>query len=164
VTASPPAAGHGIPGAPAIPGLPMVHPNGTSPNHGSTMPSFQLPTRVPRLPVTGAQANGAAPAFGGQSPYYGAPGFLPGNTTTPIIPGGSIAGNTTSSPLPNGGAQVSAEEQAILIEAARQAGGAAASLLPPTPLTPKVNQNPAQNSPVPAPSFPPLPGHAPGSY
>jgi hypothetical protein len=164
VTAPPPAAGHGIPGAPAIPGLPMVHPNGTSPNHGSTMPSFQLPTRVPRLPVTGAQANGAAPAFGGQSPYYGAPGFLPGNTTTPIIPGGSIAGNTTSSPLPNGGAQVSAEEQAILIEAARQAGGAAASLLPPTPLTPKVNQNPAQNSPVPAPSFPPLPGHAPGSY
>jgi hypothetical protein len=165
VTAPPPTpAAGGVPGAGAIPGLPLMHPNGTSPAPGSTTPSFQLPTRVPRLPVTGAQANGVAPGGAGQTPYYGAPGYLPGNTTTPIMPGGAAVGNTTSSPFPNGSSQVSAEEQAILIEAARQAGGAAASLLPPTPLTPKANQNPAQTSPVPAPSFPPLPGRAPGSY
>jgi hypothetical protein len=125
-----------------------------------------LPTRVPRLPVTGVQGvnSMAANAGGlGSSPSYGTPGYLPGNTVSPLVPGSSIPGNTTTSPAVNGGPQVSAEEQAILIEAARQAGGPTAGLLPPTPLTPKVGPGP-QTPSVPGPSFPPLPGRAPGSY
>lgn len=158
----------GIPGAPVIPGVPVAHPAGAPPSGHGAMPSFQLPTRVPRLPVTGAQGvNSMAAGTGGigSRPSYGSPGYLPGNTVSPLMPGSTLPGNTTSSPTVNGGQQVSAEEQAILIEAARQAGGPSSALLPPTPLSPRVGQSPGAQTPsVPGPSFPPLPGRAPGSY
>ena len=165
-TIAPPTA-PGVPGASVIPGLPVTRPGGTVPPAPGAMPSFQLPTRVPRLPVTGGAVQGmnsmAANSGVGSAQSYGSPGYLPGNTISPILPGSTIPGSTTTSPNVNGGLQVSAEEQAILIEAARQAGGPSAALLPPTPLSPKAGQN-SQTPSVPSPSFPPLPGHAPGSY
>ncbi len=165
-TVAPPSA-PGVPGAPVIPGLPVTRPGGAVPSAPGAMPSFQLPTRVPRLPVTGGQGvnSMAANAGGvGSQPSYGVPGYLPGNTTT-LQPGTTIPGSTTTSQVPNGGPQMSAEEQYIMIEAARQAGGPSAALLPPTPLSPKVGQSPGtQNPSIPGPSFPPLPGRAPGSY
>ena len=160
-----PASAPGVPGAPAIPGLPVSHPGGIVPP-GPGNPSFQMPTRVPRLPVAGGQGVTSMAANGGgygSAPSYGAPGYLPGNTVSPLLPGNTIPGSTTTSPSVNGGSQVSAEEQAILIEAARQAGGPSAALLPPTPLSPKVGPNPGSQTPsVPGPSFPPLPGRGPG--
>jgi hypothetical protein len=162
-----PASAPGLPGAPVIPGLPVTRPGGAVPSAPGAMPSFQLPSRVPRLPVTGAGVNSMAANAGGigSQPSYGVPGYLPGNTLSPSLPGTTLPGSTTTSPAVNGGSQVSAEEQAILIEAARQAGGPTAAMLPPTPLTPKVGPNPGAQTPsVPGPSFPPVPGRAPGPY
>ncbi len=156
----------GVPGSPVIPGLPVTRPGGAVPSAPGAMPSFQLPTRVPRLPVTGAGVNSMAANAGGigSQPSYGVPGYLPGNTTT-LLPGATIPGSSTTSQVPNGGPQMSAEEQALMIEAARAAGGPSAALLPPTPLSPRAGQNPGSQPPsVPGPSFPPLPGRAPGSY
>jgi hypothetical protein len=162
-----PANAPGIPGAPVIPGLPVTRPGGAVPSAPGTLPSFELPTRVPRLPVTGAGVNSMAANSGGlgSAPSSGAPGSLPGNTVSPLMPGSTIPGNTTSFQTVNSGSQVSAEEQAILIEAARQVGGPTSALLQPTPLSPRVGPNPGAQTPsVPGPSFPPLPWRAPGSY
>jgi hypothetical protein len=145
-------------GAVPIPGLP-VRP-GVAPAAGN--PSFQLPTRVPRLPTPGAQASAAN--FGAGSVASGAgssvPGlYLPGNTTTPVQ-----TQNQPVAPTP----QLSLEEQAIMIEANRQAGGLGSSLLPPTVLTPHAGPStPATSGQSPTgPMFPSLPGRPiqPGTY
>jgi len=133
-----PGAGIPIPGLPAAKGLPQ-------PPGGSSTPNFQLPSRVPRLPVNGGQA---------------------GNGTF----GGAGLGMGTPQNAAMNGAQPSLEEQTLLIEAARQAGGPTASLLPPTAMSPRANvggQNtPAQNTPgAPTLMLPPLPGQRlPGPY
>jgi hypothetical protein len=119
----------GLPGAQQIPGLPIARPPAPGAPGAAGIPSFQLPTRVPRLPTPGAQAS------------VGAPGFLPGGTGSPIV-----QHNNTVTPTPQTG--LSLEEQTIMIEATRQAGGPGAALLPPTALTP--------NS---APSTPAAPGN-----
>jgi hypothetical protein len=155
-TVAPPSA-PGVPGA--IPGLPVTHPGGAVPTAPGTIPSFQLPTRVPRLTTAGAQGVNSMAA------NAGVPGYLPGNTVSPLVPGATIPGSTTTTPVLNGGSQMSAEEQAIIIEAGRQPGSPYSALMPPTPLSPKVGPNPGPQAPsVPGPSFPPLPGRAPGSY
>jgi hypothetical protein len=142
----------GIPGAPQIPGLPVVRP-GTTPN-------FQLPTRLPRLPMPGAQASSGAPGVGVAAPNYGTPGFLPGNTATPLLQNSGAVPSQTQTILPGG--NLTAEEQAIMIEVNRQAGGPGAAMLPPTMLTPKPTQQgtttPGGNG-LQLPSFPgrPLP-------
>lgn len=166
----------GIPGQlpGQLQGLPVNHPNFPAPTANGTAPSFQLPTRIPRLPVPGGRGTGGIVPNGmgggmagaGITPSYGAPGYLPGNTITPINTGVGGPGTTTTSPSVGG--QYSAEEQAILIEAERQAGGPTAALLPPTILTPKANpaEPGGQNSQLPRVILPPMPGRppVPGQY
>ncbi|HLH54015.1 MAG TPA: hypothetical protein VKY92_10420 [Verrucomicrobiae bacterium] len=165
-TQPPPAAG--VPGAaPGIPGLPLPKPAaGVAPAPGTT-PTFQLPTRIPRVPGIGGQTSMGAgmlpsPGIGG-----GAQGFLPGNTTSPTvsptIPVSGSPGSQTQTILP--GSQLTPEEQAIAIEVNRQAGGPGAALLPPTMLSPHPGegtttpgtQNP-QNPFLQFPGRPPTPG------
>jgi hypothetical protein len=148
--ATPAPAVPGVPGAPQLPGLPVSRP-GQLPATGT--PNFQLPTRVPRIPTAGAQASGmpaglmASPAAGaGITPAYGAPGFLPGNTTTPSFQNSGASPSQTQTLVPGG--QLSLEEQAIMIEANRQAGGPGAALLPPTMLTPKLGPEGPGSTPV----------------
>jgi hypothetical protein len=144
----------GVPGgfAPQIPGLPV-----TRPGPGGVTPTFQLPTRVPRLPNTGSQASNPTPGFGSASPVAGAasssvaPGFLPGNTTSSPNP------PPTTTPTRS----YSLEEQQILIEAERQMGGPTAALLPPTALTPKTPE-PGTGTPAPAQQTPTIPLPIPG--
>ena len=161
----PPAAAPGAPGAvPPVPGLPGTRPAPNAPA-GAT-PSFQLPTRIPRLPtgnqsaaLTPGAAGSGVPLTGGVAPGYGTPGFLPGNTTTPITQNPAQAAQPVN--------QLSPEEQAIMIEANRQRGGIGSGLLPPTVLSPKLNEappTPAQNVPNPAAFIPPIPGRPPGPY
>jgi hypothetical protein len=153
-----PAMPGGVPGGvQGIPGLPVARPLPGLPAGGT--PNFQLPTRVPRLP--GAQAAGATGASLGQPVQ--APGFLPGNTTLGFQNSSAVS-PVPSTPHP----QLSLEEQAIMIEANRQAGGPGAALLPPTALTPRGGETTTPN-PTPAqsiPSFPPIPGRpmAPGQF
>jgi hypothetical protein len=174
-TAAP--AGPGVPGA-QIPGLPVAHPASLPAVPGATTPSFQLPTRVPRLPTTANPAGTAFPTAAGFNssgtgitPSYGAaaasvPGAvgLPG-ASVPTLQPGSMPGSTTTTPLPNANSKYSAEEIAIMIEAERQAGGPNAALLPPTPLTPRLNQQqqPGTANSQPTVNLPPLPGR-PGPY
>jgi hypothetical protein len=157
-----PAAVPGAPlpnGAAPVPGLPVARP-GVMPAAGNPG-SFQLPTRVPRLPTPGAQASAANFGVGnmGQGGAPSVPGlYLPGNSTTPV--------QTQSQPVV-ATPQMSLEEQAIMIEANRQAGGPGAALLPPTALTPHATPNTptssGQNSPGP---MLPMPGRPmqPGQY
>jgi hypothetical protein len=134
------------PGGPApIPGLPVARPAVQSPAN-STTPSFQLPTRIPRLPTPGAQTSVSSPgAVGGNlavaEPAV-APGYLPGNVTSPAFQNTSSQNPAQASANP----AMSLEEQAIMIEANRMRGGPGAALLPPTILTPKMNEGatPAQ--------------------
>jgi hypothetical protein len=167
-----PAAPGAPPGSVPIPGLPVAHP-APQPG-GAANPSFQLPNRIPRLPGAASAGSpggvGSPLSAGGINPAYGSPGFLPGNTATPTLQNsGAGPGNTIQSSSPN---QYSLEEQAILIEAARQAGGPAAALLPPTALSPKANLQgegtPATTAPgqTTTPVFPTFPGRpiAPGPY
>jgi hypothetical protein len=162
--ATPAPAVPGVPlpnGAAPIPGLPVAHPPGGAPAGG---PAFQLPTRVPRLPTPGAQASAAnVGGFGGVAPNAApsVPGlYLPGNSTTPVQ-AGTPQGQQVAAP------QMSLEEQAIMIEANRQAGGPGAALLPPTALTPRASPstpaNSGQNSTIPT---LPMPGRPiqPGQY
>jgi hypothetical protein len=143
-TAAPPAAPGAAP-ASTIPGLPGVR--GIPQPAGAQTPSFQLPSRIPRLP-------GSQPGTG----QMGGPGM-------------GMPMNNTQSPVP--GTQTSLEEQTLLIEAARAAGGPGASLLPPTPLNPRANvlEPPGQGNPgsgTPTINLPPLPGRTlpppPGQY
>ena len=140
-TAAPPSAPGAVPGA--VPSLPAAR--GLQPP-ANPSPSFQLPPRIPRLPNSGAQAGNAGVGNLGLG--------LPMNMSTP----------QTSVP----GTQTSLEEQTLLIEAARQAGGPGAALLPPTPLNPRANvsENPIQGNPAGSPNMPsitlpPLPGRGP---
>jgi hypothetical protein len=153
-------------GAPQIPGFPVARPFPQPPGAAAGTPNFQLPSRMPRLPGVASQGAalnvngiGAVPLAQG-SPSYTAPGFLPGNTTSPPV------GNNTVSPQPSN-PSLSLEEQAIMIEANRQTGGPGAALLPPTALTPRGTENttPAQNQ-TPTPGFPQIPGRpfVPGPY
>jgi hypothetical protein len=129
----------GAPGANPIPGLPVARPVPQPAASGN--PSFQLPTRIPRLPNAGAQA-GATPGFSGAGVNVNsgsaamAPGFQPGNTTTPAVQ------TSPQYQVPNPGPQLSLEEQAIMIEANRQRGGPGSGLLPPTVLSPKIGGEP----------------------
>jgi hypothetical protein len=153
------------PGGQPIPGLPGAHPQVHLPSPAGTVaPNFQLPTRVPRLPNTGGQAGVGLPSAGGIN-------FSPAGTpayTSPspgLVAGGTISapGTTTMTPQPS--SQMSAEEQSILIEAERQAGGPTAALLPPTPLTHTLNQQNNPSTPQsPTINLPPLPGRPPGPY
>jgi len=161
---TPAPAAPGVPGAPQIPGLPAARP-GQLPATGGT-PNFQLPSRVPRIPTAGAQAPGmtgliGSPATGaGGAPAYASPGFLPGNTTTPILQNSGAAPSQTQSSVP--GTQLSLEEQAIMIEANRQAGGPGAALLPPTMLTPRLGaespSSPSTGQPAGNQNMLPIPG------
>ncbi len=166
---TPTPAAPGVPGAPVIPGLPV---NRAVPSAPGTTPTFQLPTRIPRLPAPGAQASIASPTTGigstlpvtGATPTY-TPGFLPGNTLSAQNP------TQTASPAAPSRPQYSLEEQQIMIEAERQMGGPTAALLPPTALTPKLNaaesggapatpnqqQTPTVNLPIPGRPVPPGP-------
>lgn len=169
---TPAPAAPGMPGAPAaIPGLPVAHPASQPASLSPSTPSFQLPTRVPRLPNAGPTSTGVAPtssgvgfAQPGGTPAYGTPGFLPGNTMTPVLPGTTVPGMQTTTPIPGGISGLSAEEQAIMIEANRERGGAEAALLPPTVLSPKPAQPGAPGQTGTTPSFPPIPGRPPGPY
>jgi len=137
-----------VPGVPA-PGFPGARGPAASPT-----PSFQLPSRIPRLPNSSAQTGNAG---------LGNPGLgLPMNMSSPQM---SVPGTQTS-----------LEEQTLLIEAARQAGGPGAALLPPTFLNPRANVNeaPTPGNPgagpnTPTITLPPLPGRGslpppPGPY
>ena len=134
-------------GAPPIPGLPGARQLPQPPGTAVPNPSFQLPTRIPRLPTPGAaQASGVNPGGVGSplsataaTPAYANPGYSPGNTTLPAFQNNNAAAaqNFSQAAMPT--KQYSLEEQAILIEAARQAGGPASGLLPPTPLSPRSN-------------------------
>ena len=151
--------------APQIPGLPGVRP-GVPPAPG-TMPTFQLPTRVQRLPTPGAQASIGTPGAGATPNYAGTPGFLPGNTTSGALPVSGSSPSQTHTVLP--GSQLTPEEQAIAIEVNRQAGGAGAALLPPTMLTPRTGEGATPSgsqSPGPQNPFLQFPGRppAPGQY
>jgi hypothetical protein len=149
-------------GAAPIPGLPVARPAAAPAAAPGNPASFQLPTRVPRVPTPGAQASSANLGVGGVGSTT-APGlYLPGNTTTPV------QASTGSSQIPSTPApQYSLEEQAIMIEANRHAGGPGASLLPPTALTPQNGPttpgNSGQSSTGP---MMPLPGRPiqPGPY
>ena len=165
---TPPPAVPGVPpnGVPPLPGArALPQPPGTVPN-----PSFQLPTRIPRLPTPGSQASGVNPGGVG-SPLSANPGYLPGNTSLPGFQNNTMPGaaqNLSQAALPT--RQYSLEEQAILIEATRQAGGPTAGLLPPTALTPKSpvtdpNTQPGQSTQPPM-ILPPVPGSplTPGQY
>jgi len=125
-----------LPGAVPIPGLPVARP-GVTPAAGNPS-SFQLPTRVPRLPTPGAQTSasnfGAANGASGPGSVPGL--YLPGNSTTPVQNQNQPVAATP---------QISLEEQAIMIEANRQAGGPGAALLPPTALTPRATPNTPNN-------------------
>lgn len=163
----------GVPGAPPARAFPQ-------PPGATGTPSFQLPTRIPRLQVPGAQSAGvplgglgAAFPLGATAPGYGTPGFLPGNTTLPAFQTSGTSSTQNLLPGATPTPQYSLEEQHILIEAARQVGGPGAALLPPTALNPKANlaeepatptpaQNPASQAPV-LPSFPGRP-LLPGQY
>ncbi len=151
-------------GAPQIPGLPGARLLPQPPGAAGA-PTFQLPTRIPRLPTPGSQASDAGLGSAGSSPSYGAPGFLPGNTSTSAFQSSSAGSSQAATPT----TQYSLEEQAIMIEANRQRGGPGAALLPPTILTPKLNEGtttPAQNSGSQNPMLPPVPGRpmTPGPY
>lgn len=156
------------PGAPQIPGIPGVRPG--VPSAPGTMPTFQLPTRVQRLPTPGAQASIGTPGMigGGTTPNYGGtPGFLPGNTTSGVLPVNGSSPSQTHTILP--GSQLTPEEQAIAIEVNRQAGGAGAALLPPTMLTPRAGEGttpPGGQTPAPQNPLLQFPGRppAPGQY
>ena len=157
-TPAPAAPGAPVPnGGPQVPGLPVVHPPGSAPANNS----FQLPTRVPRLPTPGAQASAAnfgVGAVGGGATTPSTPGlYLPGNSTTPVA--------ATQNAQPVAAApQLSLEEQAIMIEANRQVGVPGAALLPPTALTPRGTANsPANNNQTPSAPMLPIPGR-PGQY
>jgi len=165
-TAAPPGSA-AMPGGQPIPGLPMPNPSVHLPTPGgATTPNFQLPTRVPRLPATGSQAGTIPPAGGmnfspsGSTPSYVSPGLIAGATPVQALQNSSVPGSMTTTPMPS--QQISAEEQAILIEAERQAGGPNAALLPPTPLSNMLNrqnsQGPQQQQ-TPTITLPPLPGH-----
>lgn len=163
-----PAPAGAAPGAPQIPGIPGVRP-GVPPAPGTT-PTFQLPTRVPRLPTPGSQASAAVgtPGMmgGATTPNYaGTPGFLPGNTTSGVLPVSGSSPSQTQTIVPGG--QLTAEEQAIAIEVNRQVGGPGAALLPPTMLTPRTGEGAAppgaqnsvpQNPMLQFPGRPPAPG------
>lgn len=152
----------GVPalGTPQIPGLPITRP-GQQPATG--MPNFQLPARVTRLPTAGAQAS-LTPGSG-MAPAYGTPGFLPGNTTTPVLQNSGPTPAQTQSTVSGG--QLTLEEQAIMIEANRQLGGPGAALLPPTMLTPKSGAESPGGTAAGQPQNPmlPMPGRIPpGPY
>jgi hypothetical protein len=165
-TQPPPAAV--APGGAPVPGLPVARPLPQAPGAGGTTPNFQLPSRVPRLPVPGQVTPSAQGGLGAAfspnvgTPAYGnpgyTPGYLPGNTTTPTVPGGVL-------PTPTPVSSASPEEQAIMIEANRQLGGPSAAFLPPTPLNPHANvADPGQTPQVPGVTLP-VPGRtATGQY
>src|SRR5262249_46856385 len=85
-TQAPAAPGTPPPGGAAIPGLPVTRPLPQAPAASGSTPTFQLPSRIPRLPTPGAQATGTVP--GTASTAMGDPaaaGFLPGNTTSTSV-------------------------------------------------------------------------------
>lgn len=135
-----PAPAPGAPGA-VIPGLPVNRGLPQLPSAGGTTPNFQLPTRIPRVPGGGSQAMNLTPgATGAGVPMVATPGFLPGNTTAlPGVQNNAAANYQSPAQAAQQSPPVSLEEQQILIEAARQAGGPTAALLPPTALSPKAN-------------------------
>jgi hypothetical protein len=139
----PPGAPPGNNAAP-IPGLPLVRPATQSPAAGGT-PSFQLPTRVPRVPTANSQASGFTPGVSGVAGTSASQtGFLPGNTTSPTVQ--SSVGAPSQVAMPS--QELSLEEQAIMIEANRMRGAPGASLLPPTVLSPKPGDGAVPQSPV----------------
>lgn len=139
-----------VPGAVPVPGTVPI----TRPGPIPQTPSFQLPSRIPRLPNAGVQGGNTGFANPGMvAPGLGSPMNMNQQPQTPVP-----------------GAGTSLEEQTLLIEASRQLGGPGANLLPPTALNPKANVidtpgNPAagQNPTI---TLPPLPGRAlpPGPY
>jgi hypothetical protein len=136
------AAGQPGPGRPGIPAPPMGSAPGANPAQG-TPSRLSLPNRPVRLPAPGASVSGQA--AGSSSSQAGAFG---GN----VVQASAVGINT-----PSGRSRVglSAEEQAILIEAERERTRAAVSAgtmppLPPTPFTQPVQpeQTPTQTAPM----------------
>jgi len=125
--------------APGSPGAP------TSP---SALPAVQ-PTNPYTLP---ARTTATPPPLPGRNTHrtvVPAPGVATSNSTVTPPVGGvpsptGLPGSSAATPAPAANQDLTAEEQAIVMELQRQSNPSAAALLPPTPLTPA----PAAQTPV----------------
>lgn len=143
-----------VPGMPGgIPSLPGAGRTITPPGN----PGFMMPTRTLRLPPAGAAANNGAMSAAGT-------GVVPGINQGYTAAAQNLPGGQQRSWPPE--ANVSAEEQKILIEAQRQqylqqGNRAAAALLPGTELTGSETSSGSQTPSTPTlprpPGSPPLP-------
>jgi hypothetical protein len=140
----------GIPGAPplpsALPGVQATNPYTLPTRNASTPPPF--PGRNPRR---GVPAPGVVTANGGVT-------YPVGGVPSPT----GLPGTTGATPAPASGQDLTAEEQAIVMELQRQANPNNAALMPPTPLTPAPATPPPIESSVPATTVPPIPGRPTG--
>ena len=132
------------PGTPGAIAIPTALPATTNPFAPTATNPVALPNRKPRYthpPLPGVAAATATP----NAPVGGVPsptGVTPGQTAT--------AAN---------GQDLTAEEQAIVMELQRQANPDNAALIPPTPLTPAANPTQPAEAMTPPPAVnPPVPG------
>jgi hypothetical protein len=151
---------------------------------GAKLPATPLPPGSPGAPqvpsaLTGGQATnpytlpapntGTPPPFPGRNPRRGvpAPGVATANSGATYPVGGvptptGLPGTTASTPAPASSQDLTADEQAIVMELQRQANPNTAALLPPTPLTPAPATPQPVGSSVPATTVPPIPGRPTG--
>jgi hypothetical protein len=142
VSAAPVAAIPGAPGTPGVVGSPggIPAPSTGMPGSGTSVPAAPapslkpLPTRTLRAPSASIPAAGGGQGLTAQAP-------------PPVqVPVTALNSPQSAAGSPSRHAQLSAEEQAILMEVEREQlrakGDPAASLIPPTPLTPPMPPTP----------------------
>ena len=130
----------------ALPGVQTTNPYTPPVRSAGTPPPF--PGRNPRRTVVpgAATANGAVT-------------YPAGGVPTPT----GVAGSNAATPAPAAGQDLTAEEQAIVMELQRQSNPGTAALLPPTPLTPAPAAPQPVESTAPAPTgYPAVPGRPSG--
>ena len=136
----------------------------------------QLPSALPAVQTTNpytlpARNTAAPPPFPGRNTRRtvvpvpgvatstGAVTYPVGGVPTPT----GLAGSNAATPAPAPGQDLTAEEQAIVMELQRQSNPGTAALLPPTPLTPAPATPQPVESTAPAPTgYPAVPGRPSG--
>jgi hypothetical protein len=132
----------------------------------------QLPSALPTVQTTNpytqpARNTATPPPFPGRNPRrtgVPAPGVATSNGTVTYPVGGvptptGLAGSSAATPASTSNQDLTAEEQAIVMELQRQANPNNAALLPPTPLTPApAAQQPVESSVPATTANPTIPG------